>query len=86
MFRIIVDDPAHQEAVAKGGEPLQVLCRKEVDDFDRHLRQLGGEFADGLAKFERRAIEGYLYQKLRGHIGPKNKNGDNVQERKDGET
>ena len=60
--------PEELEAIAKGGELLRCLCGKEVDLFDAYLRQYGREYADGLAKFERLAIEGYLYQKARGHI------------------
>jgi len=29
------------------------------------------DYADGLVKIERLAVEGYLYQKLRGHIDEK---------------
>jgi len=68
MITLKVDTPEELEVVAKGGEPLIALCRNEVDNFDRHLRTFGHEYRDGLAKFERLAIEGYLYQKLRGHL------------------
>lgn len=56
------------QTVANGGEPLKALCREEVEKFHQYLLKFGGEFKDGLAKFERVAIEGYLYQKIRGHI------------------
>lgn len=55
-------------ALDKGGEPLRDLCRKEVDRFNDYLQVYGGEYAEGLARFERFVIEGYLYQKLRGHL------------------
>lgn len=57
------------EIVAKGGPPLRDLCRKEVDNFDRYLREEAKEeYIGGLSKFEHLAIEGYLYQKLRGRL------------------
>lgn len=56
----------------KDPEQLRSLCRDEVDKFDRYLRKYGEEYADGLAKFERLAIEGYLYQKLRGRVDAQN--------------
>lgn len=71
MITLKVDTAEELEVVAKGGEPLIALCRNEVDNFDRKLRAFGHEFSDGLAKFERLAIEGYLYQKLRGHLDEK---------------
>ena len=69
-FKLKTDKATPEElaALAKGGELLRCLCGKEVDLFDAYLRQYGREYADGLAKFERLAIEGYLYQKVRGHI------------------
>ena len=70
--------------VSKGGEPLRVLCRKEVDLFDAYLKSQGGEWADGLAKFERLAVEGYLYQKIRGHLDEKDGPGDLPVWREDG--
>jgi hypothetical protein len=60
--------PEDAEEIAKGGEPLRTLCRKEVDCFDAYLRAVGGDYKEGLARFERFAVEGYLYQKLRGHF------------------
>ena len=55
-------------ALSNGGEPLRDLCRKEVERFNAYLRQYGGEYADGLARFEQFAVEGYIYQKLRNHL------------------
>jgi len=60
--------PEELEALTKGGELLRCLCGKEVDLFDAYLRNYGREYAEGLAKFERLAIEGYLYQKVRGRL------------------
>lgn len=74
MIKITVD-PSLQDIVAKGGEPLRDLCRKEVDLFDKHLRHFGsnpnnksGEYKEGLGKYTRWTLEGYLYQKLRGAL------------------
>jgi hypothetical protein len=67
MIKVVApdDDPA----VANGGEPLRNLCHQEAANFDRYLREeVGGEYAAGLAKFEWLAIEGYLYQKIRGRL------------------
>ena len=47
--------------------PLRTLCRKEVQRFDENARQHPA-YRDGLTQIERLAVEGYLYQKLRGHI------------------
>jgi hypothetical protein len=63
-----ITDAELAQKVAGGGEPLRDLCRQEVENFDRHLRQYGSEYRDGLARFERLVLEGYLYQKLRGHL------------------
>lgn len=70
--------------VFKGGKPLRDLCRKEVEIFDAYLRSQGGEWVDGLAKFERLAVEGYLYQKIRGHLNEKDGPGDLPVWREDG--
>ena len=67
MITITVDEGL-RSAVANGGEPLRDLCRKEVDNFDQYLRKFGEDYRDGLSKFERLAIEGYIYQKLRGRV------------------
>jgi hypothetical protein len=47
---------------------LRALCQNEVDRFNEYLRATDPQFKDGLAKFEKLAIEGYLYQKAKGHI------------------
>ena len=74
MITVTIED-AELAAAAKA-EPvgddtrdaLLGLCRKEVDSFDRYLRRYGKEYAGGLSAFERRVVEGYIYQKLRGHV------------------
>lgn len=58
--------------VAKDPDQLRSLCRDEVNKFDQYLRRYGEEYVDGLSKFERLAIEGYLYQKLRGRVDAQN--------------
>ena len=67
-----VDAPALHKIVSEGGPPLQALCHKEADLFDAYLRSGGAEvdrmWADGLASWERGAIAGYIYQKLRGRV------------------
>lgn len=72
MFTLTVTDPELATVASNGGEPLMNLCRKEVDLFDQYLRNYGQEFKGGLAKFERAVLEGYLYQKIRGHLAPPN--------------
>jgi hypothetical protein len=66
------------EEALKGGNLLRYLCQKEVESFDVYLKQfsrehsnIGKDYESGLARFERDAIEGYLYQKLRGRVGDK---------------
>lgn len=56
------------DALRNGGEPLRDLCRKEVERFNAYLRAYGNGYEEGLARFEQFAVEGYLYQKLRGHL------------------
>ena len=59
---------AAQDEAAKGNVgPLRLLCRKEVEAFEAAMRQ-HSDYADGLVRIERLAVEGYLYQKLRNHI------------------
>lgn len=63
-----IADPDLAEKVANGGVPLRDLCRQEVDKFDTYLRGYSDEYVEGLARFERLAIEGYIYQKVRGRF------------------
>ena len=66
--------PEEVEALGKGGDPLRALCQKEVESFDQFLRRWGSEspegrdYVDGLARFERAVVEGFLYQKLLGRF------------------
>jgi hypothetical protein len=61
---------AAQEEAAKGNAgPLRALCRNEVEAFETWIRG-HPDYSDGLVRIERLAVEGYLYQKLRGHIKP----------------
>jgi hypothetical protein len=61
---------AQEEAGRGNAEPLRALCRKEVEAFESWMRQ-HPDYSDGLVRIERLAVEGYLYQKLRGHIHAK---------------
>jgi hypothetical protein len=48
---------------------LRTLCQKEVQRFEDYCRATDPNFRDGgFAKFELRVLEGYLYQKVKGHI------------------
>lgn len=59
---------AAQDAVAKGNHLLlRSLCQKEVARFEMAART-HPDYRDGLVMIEKRAVEGYLYQKLRNHI------------------
>jgi hypothetical protein len=71
---------------ASDGKPssLRALCLREVDRFERYVRQADPSFSDGLVKIERLAIQGYLYQKVRGHIDAADQNPNVSKERKDG--
>lgn len=63
-------ETAKAEAARGNAGPLRALCRKEVDAFETFMR-LHPDYSDGLVKIERLAVEGYLYQKMRGHIHAK---------------
>jgi hypothetical protein len=66
------DELAAAQAEASRGNagPLRDLCRKEVEAFEACIKQ-HPDYADGLVKIERLAVEGYLYQKVRGHVDEK---------------
>lgn len=74
MAKIVVSlegEPEEVSSLLAGGDGLKNLCRDAVDTFDRYLRlAVKGDYADGLVRVEKYAIEGYLYQSLRGHIVP----------------
>ena len=65
--------------------PLRVLCQKEVERFDATARQ-HPDYADGLVRIERFAVEGYLVQKLLGHVDATATENHLPKERQDGET
>jgi len=58
---------AKLEAEKHNPLPLRALCRKEVERFEQVIRE-HPDYQDGLVLIERRVVEGYLYQKIRGHI------------------
>jgi hypothetical protein len=68
MVRVVIDDPEVLAKVRDGGDALKSLCREEVERFHRYLMDFGGDYKEGLTRWERSAVEGYLYQKIRGHI------------------
>ena len=79
MAKIVVElsdlsDPEEAASLGKGGDPLRALCQKEVESFDQFLRQWGSEapegrdYVDGLVRWERSVVEGFLYQKLMGRF------------------
>ena len=71
VFELVITDSKLRESVADGGQPLIDLCRKEADTFDSYLRGCGiMQYEDGLAKWERECLAGYLYQKVRGRLEP----------------
>ena len=78
MITLTVDDPDVADAVVNGGQQLRDLCHKEVGLFDEYLRRYGKEYAGGLSRFERLAIEGYLYQKIRGRVDSDSKEPDDL--------
>lgn len=61
---------AQAEATRGNAGPLRDLCQKEVAAFEVCIRQ-HPDYTDGLVRIERLAVEGYLYQKLRGRIRAK---------------
>lgn len=67
-IKVVIDNQTVHGQVKDGGDPLKDLCRKEVERFHEYLVKFGGDYKEGLSKWERWAIEGYLYQKIRGHI------------------
>jgi hypothetical protein len=75
------------QAVEETGKPtpLRVLCQKEVSRFEATAKQ-HPDYADGLVQIERFAVEGYLFQKLRGHIDANPETIHCHEERQDGQT
>jgi hypothetical protein len=66
-FALTVENIDKDRAVKDPGY-LRSLCQKEVSRFEQYVQAEDPQFKDGLSRFERLAIEGYLYQKARGHI------------------
>ncbi len=62
------DPTAVKELLNGDSKLLRNLCRKEAESFDEYLRQVDPQFKEGLARWELLAVEGYIYQKLKGHI------------------
>jgi len=81
-FKLTVE--ADQERIESDSAYLRDLCRKEASRFDEYLRTTDPQFRDGLAKFELLAVEGYLYQKAKGHIDENNPEGSHTVEGNDG--
>jgi len=67
---------------------LRFLCRKEVDRFEQYCTATDPNFRDGrgFAKWERDVIEGYLYQKVKGHIDAFYSENNNPVEGQNGQT
>jgi hypothetical protein len=76
---------ANAERLAVDKAYLRSLCQKEVETFEQYVRSVDGQFRDGLSRFERLAISGYLYQKVRGHIDAFQADNHPSMERKNGE-
>lgn len=56
-------------AADKGNSgPLRSLCQKEVERFESYLKGVNPDFHEGLVRIEKLAIEGYIYQQIRGHV------------------
>jgi hypothetical protein len=81
-FKLTVE--ADQERVRSDSAYLRDLCRKEAACFDEYLRTTDPQFRDGLARFELLAIEGYLYQKAKGHFDESNPDHSHSVEGQDG--
>jgi hypothetical protein len=58
------------ESLFGDSDLLRSLCRKEVERFEQYVNAVDPNFSDGqgLVRIEARVLEGYLYQKLKGHI------------------
>ena len=80
------DPKAIEEALNGDPQILRDLCRKEVELFDMYLRKVDPQFKDGLAKWECLVVEGYIYQKLKGHIDAQDRESNDSKERNDGPT
>ena len=82
-FRLLFEGDPKQ---IKDSKALRSLCENEVELFDRYVRRADPEFRDGLSRFERLAVEGYVYQKARGHFDAQENPSNLPPERNDGQT
>jgi hypothetical protein len=68
---------------------LRSLCQKEVERFEQYCVAVDPNFQDGsgFVYIEAKVLEGYLYQKVKGHIDAHHKKDVSPnQEGHDGET
>lgn len=63
--------------------PLRLLCRREVGFFERQAMQ-HPDYSDGFTRIERFVVEGYLVQKLLGHVDAAPSEGDISKEGQNG--
>ena len=70
------------EVLRNGGDALRSLCRNEVGVFESVVQQ-HPHYPEGLSRFESFAVEGYLYQKIRGHVDETPDQSDNADRRQD---
>ena len=63
-------DHENIQSAMKNPDVLRSLCRKEVERFERYCNAVDPNFTDGrgFVKIEARILEGYIYQKVKGHI------------------
>ena len=83
---ILTLEGVDKERLARDPSYLRSLCQKEVSRFIDYVQHEDPQFREGLARFERLAIEGYLYQKARGHIDAFYGKDLHPMERQDGQT
>jgi len=76
-------DAAMAAAEQGNAGPLRALCGKELQRFEDKIRE-HPDYRDGLVQIERFAVEGYLYQKIRGHVDETAPENPSDEERQDG--
>jgi len=74
------------DVLTKGSHQLRSLCLKEVNAFEAYVQKTDPQFKDGLSRFERFAIEGYVYQKIKGNFDADTEENQLHMERQDGKT
>ncbi len=69
-FSLVLEAPDEvKQQVLNNTDVLRNLCREEVARFAAYVNEVDPQFRKcPLAKEERAAIEGYLYQKAKGHV------------------